>query len=62
MGKPETKAGVLARETEYYVKYEHLLKRAVSEGRLGGKYPCKLCGMMYYTKQKADDCCKSSTQ
>jgi hypothetical protein len=25
---------------------------------LDGKYPCKLCGMKYHTKQQADECCK----
>jgi hypothetical protein len=30
----------------------------VVDGRMDGKYPCKLCGMKYHTKQQAADCCK----
>jgi hypothetical protein len=57
MGKPE-KANLLARDREY-VKYLQLLKRAELDGRLDGKYPCKLCGMKYHTKQQAGECCKN---
>jgi hypothetical protein len=56
MGKPE-KADLLYRDKEY-VKYYQLLRRAVADGRMDGKYPCKLCGMKYHTKQQAADCCK----
>ena len=56
MGKPE-KAHLLSRDREY-VKYMQLLKRAEADGRLDGKYPCRLCGMKYHTKQQADVCCK----
>ncbi len=56
MGKPE-KMDVLAKDREY-VKYHQLLRRAGAEGRLGGKYTCKLCGMNFHTQQQADDCCK----
>ena len=56
MGKPE-KVDLLAKDREY-VKYFQLLKRAGADGRLDGKYPCKLCGMKFHTKQQADDCCK----
>lgn len=57
MGKPE-KASLLSRDKEY-VRYMQLLRRAEADGRLDGKYPCKLCGMKYHTKQKAADCCKN---
>ncbi len=56
MGKPE-KANLLSRDREY-VRYLQLLRRAEADGRLDGKYPCKLCGMKYHTKQQADECCK----
>jgi hypothetical protein len=56
MGKLE-KAETLSRDREY-VKYMQLLRRAGADGRLDGKYPCRLCGMKYHTKQQADVCCK----
>jgi hypothetical protein len=57
MGKPE-KAALLSRDKEY-VRYLQLLKRAEADGRLDGKYQCKLCGMKYHTQQQASDCCKN---
>jgi hypothetical protein len=56
MGKPE-KVDSFTRDREY-VKYHQLLRRAGAEGRLGGKYACKLCGMAFHTQQQADECCK----
>jgi rubrerythrin len=56
MGKPE-KVDSFTRDREY-VKYHQLLRRAGAEGRLGGKYTCKLCGMAFHTQQQADECCK----
>ncbi len=40
------------------VTYEMLLKKAVREGRIGGKYRCPVCGMRYKREKEAADCCK----
>jgi len=56
MGKPE-KANLLAKDKEY-VKYVQLLRRAEMDGRLDGKYTCKLCGMKFHTMEQANACCK----
>jgi len=41
-----------------YVKFERLLSKAESEGRIGGNYKCLMCGMRYMTKHEAEECCK----
>jgi len=56
MGKPD-KAALLRKDKEY-VKFMQLLDRAESEGRLDGKFTCKLCGMKFHTPEQAVDCCK----
>jgi len=48
MGKPE-KADLVCTGTKVR-QYYQLLRRAVADGRLDGKYPCKLCGMKYPTR------------
>ena len=57
MGKPD-KAGLLTKDKEF-VKFVQLLRRAEMDGRLDGKYACKLCGMKYHTVEHADACCKT---
>jgi hypothetical protein len=43
---------------ESFVKYDRLLARAESEGRIDGPNKCLTCGMRYLTKEEAEDCCK----
>ena len=38
--------------------YEMLLEKAEREGRIGGKYTCRICGMKYRKEKDAQDCCK----
>jgi hypothetical protein len=53
------KAGVLLKEKDY-VRFDQLLKRAESEGRLDGHNVCNLCGMRYQTEEEAKNCCRIS--
>ncbi|PIV80243.1 hypothetical protein COW53_10770 [bacterium CG17_big_fil_post_rev_8_21_14_2_50_64_8] len=46
---------------ESFVKYERLLTKAESEGRIDGASKCLVCGMRYHTKDEADACCKIVT-
>lgn len=46
---------------ESFVKYERLLSKAESEGRIDGPNKCLVCGMHYLTKEEADACCKIVT-
>ncbi len=41
-----------------YVKFERLLSKAESEGRLDGHFKCLTCGMRYCAKYEAESCCK----
>ena len=43
---------------ESFVKYERLLLKAESEGRIDGPCKCLVCGMRYLSKCEAEDCCK----
>jgi hypothetical protein len=51
---------VLVRD-ESFVKYERLLSKAESEGRIDGPNKCLVCGMRYLNKDEADGCCRIST-
>lgn len=42
---------------EKYVKFTRLLEKAVSEGRIDGKYRCQVCGMRYHSDKESFDCC-----
>jgi len=42
--------------------YELLLRKAVSEGRVGGGYRCQVCGMRYNSEPEATDCCEKVLQ
>jgi hypothetical protein len=48
---------ILVRD-ESFVKYERLLTKAESEGRIDGPKKCLVCGMRYTNKGDADNCCK----
>ena len=52
-------SSILVRD-ESFLKYERLLTRAESEGRIDGPCKCFMCGMRYLTKEDADSCCKVS--
>jgi len=43
---------------ESFVKYERLLTKAETEGRIDGPNKCLVCGMRYTSKDDADSCCK----
>lgn len=51
---------VLVRD-ESFVKYERLLSKAESEGRIDGPNKCLVCGMRYLSKDDADQCCRTNT-
>ena len=42
---------------ENWVKFAKLLAKAASEGRVDGKYRCRLCGMKYNSEAEAGVCC-----
>lgn len=48
---------ILVRD-ESFVKYERLLTKAETEGRIDGPNKCLVCGMRYASKEEADTCCK----
>jgi hypothetical protein len=48
---------ILVRD-ESFVKYERLLTKAETEGRIDGPKKCLVCGMRYMNKDEADSCCK----
>ena len=48
---------ILVRD-ESFVKYERLLTKAETEGRIDGPCKCLVCGMRYTSKEDADSCCK----
>ena len=50
---------VLVRD-ESFVKYERLLSKAETEGRIDGPNKCLVCGMRYLNKDEADNCCRIS--
>lgn len=41
-----------------FVKYERLLNKAETEGRIDGPCRCLVCGMRYLTKDDAENCCR----
>ena len=55
----QDKAGLLLKEKEY-VRFDQLLKRAETEGRLDGTNTCRLCGMKYHSEEEAKGCCSIS--
>ena len=57
MGTTHGEQEVLVREKNF-VKFERLLAKAESEGRIDGPNKCLTCGMRYLTKDDADACCR----
>jgi hypothetical protein len=37
--------------------YDILLKKAIKEGRVGGKHRCPVCGMRFKIEREASACC-----
>ena len=42
---------------ENWVKFTKLLAKAAVEGRIDGKFRCRLCGMKYNSEAEAGTCC-----
>jgi len=42
---------------ENYVKFSKLLAKAVSEGRVDGRFRCPVCGMRYKMEAEMQNCC-----
>ena len=42
--------------------YELLLRKAVTEGRIGGDHRCQVCGMRYNNDEDANSCCEKVLQ
>jgi len=69
-GRPSEGDGVMMREEEGSIlqkdrpnsTYELLLKKAVSEGRIGGDHRCQVCGMRYNDSEEATACCEKVLQ
>lgn len=57
MGLAQQEQDVLVREKNF-VKFERLLAKAESEGRIDGPNKCLVCGMRYLNKGEADACCR----
>ena len=52
------RGGLLVRENDTnYVKYTKLLAKAVSEGRVDGKFRCTVCGMRSHDEKATSECC-----
>jgi hypothetical protein len=55
------KQGEILVRDDSFVKYDRLLARAESEGRIDGPHKCLTCGMRYLSKEEAESCCKPLT-
>lgn len=68
--QPEPEGGVMIREEDGTIlerdrpnsTYELLLRKAVSEGRIGGSDRCQVCGMRYNNPEEAVTCCEKVLQ
>ena len=38
--------------------YDLLLRKAIKEGRVGGRFRCPVCGMRYSRQKEAATCCE----
>jgi hypothetical protein len=47
---------------EQYVKFTKLLEKAVSEGRIDGRFRCPVCGMRYNDEKEGSECCARVTR
>lgn len=54
-GGADTK--MLEGDERNYVKFNKLLAKAQSEGRIDGKFRCPTCGMRFKTEVEASNCC-----
>lgn len=57
MQRRREEVDVLVRDKSF-VKFERLLAKAESEGRIDGDFRCLVCGMRYLQKDEAENCCK----
>jgi hypothetical protein len=48
---------VLESDDNNYVRFSKLLAKAVSEGRVDGKFRCATCGMRYKNEPESQNCC-----
>ncbi len=48
-------------EDENYVMFSKLLAEAYAEGRVNGKYHCRVCGMRYKNSAESTTCCPRIT-
>ena len=49
--------GILIKKDETSSTYDLLLKKAVREGRVDGKFRCPVCGMRFKNEKEASACC-----
>ncbi len=47
---------------EQYVKFSKLLHKALTEGRVDGKFRCPVCGMRYNDERESCECCARVTR
>jgi hypothetical protein len=40
-------------------QFESLVATAKQEGRVGGQWRCRFCGMRYHYREGAEDCCSA---
>jgi rubrerythrin len=53
------KGEVLIRDNDRTdIKYQRLLEKAKSEGRINSPHRCHVCGSGYLTKVEANNCCR----
>ncbi len=48
---------VLIKKDRTSSTYDILLKKAVKDGRVGGKHRCPVCGMRFKLEKEASACC-----
>jgi hypothetical protein len=49
--------GILIKKDGTSSTYDLLLKKALREGRVGGKFRCPVCGMRFKNEKEASGCC-----
>ena len=49
--------GILIKKDGTSSTYDLLLKKALREGRVGGKFRCPVCGMRFKYEKEASACC-----
>lgn len=48
---------ILIRKDRTSSTYDILLRKAIKEGRVGGKHRCPVCGMRFKSEKEASACC-----